>query len=122
MKLMIVGLMAAAATLSACAETDAAGFRSSAPQQPAVPEEFEPACGKPGSKVEVRAETVTVPRRDCDLRGVTLTHKGAGAVVPDAPGDSVSIFQDAPVGEQTQSASVSVDKATGDVTFQYTAT
>ena len=109
-----------AAALTACGGGSDADFRSSAPEQPAVPAEFAAACGKPGSTVQVRAQRVAVKRADCDLRGVTLMHKEAGAVVPGAPGESVQIFQDAPVGGQSQSAAVSVDEETGDVTFIFT--
>ena len=77
------------------------------------------ACGKPGSMVEVRSASATVRHEDCDLRGVTLSHRGAGAVVPVARGEGSAMFQSAPEGGQPQSASVHVDATTGDVTFTY---
>ena len=115
--LRLVLILTAAATLAACGSgSDQLGAKT----QKTVPEEFRAACGKPGSIVEVRTERVTVRREDCDLRGVTLTHRGAGAVVPGAAGEQVQIFQDAPAGQRTQSAAVSVDREDESVTFIYT--
>jgi hypothetical protein len=49
----------------------------------AVPPEFRPACGRPGSRVTVRQVPVTVPHALCDLTGVTLSYPGhGGAIVP----------------------------------------
>jgi len=42
----------------------------------AVPPEFRPACGRPGSRVTVRQVPVTVPHVLCDLTGVTLSYPG----------------------------------------------
>jgi hypothetical protein len=56
----------------------------------AVPPEFRPACGRPGSDVTVRQAPVTVPHALCDLTGVVLSYPGrGGAVVPDSPGGGV---------------------------------
>ena len=44
----------------------------------AVPPEFRPACGRPGSRVTVRQVPVTVPHALCDLTGVTLSSPGHG--------------------------------------------
>ncbi len=48
-----------------------------------VPAEFQDACGKPGSTVQLRSSSGTIPHAACNLTGVTLLvgEKG-GAVVP----------------------------------------
>jgi hypothetical protein len=57
----------------------------------AVPPEFRPACGRPGSRVTVRQAPVTVPHALCDLTGVILSYPGrGGATVPDSPGSGVA--------------------------------
>jgi hypothetical protein len=57
----------------------------------AVPPEFRPACGRPGSEVTVRQVPVTVPHGLCDLTGVILSYPGrGGAGVPDSPGVGVA--------------------------------
>jgi len=57
----------------------------------AVPPEFRPACGRPGSDVTVRQVPVTVPHALCDLTGVLLSYPGrGGAVVPESPGRGVA--------------------------------
>jgi hypothetical protein len=56
----------------------------------AVPPEFRPACGRPGSYVTVRQVPVTVPHALCDLTGVILSYPGhGGAAVPESPGSGV---------------------------------
>ena len=39
-----------------------------------VPEEFRPACGRPGSHVIVRYFPVTIPHALCDLTGVAISY------------------------------------------------
>ena len=52
-----------------------------------VPEEFRPACGRPGSRVIVRHFPVTIPRALCDLTGVTISYpRHGGATVRATPG------------------------------------
>ena len=56
----------------------------------AVPPEFRPACGRPGSHVTVRQVPVTIPHAVCDLTGVHLSYPGhGGAAVTAAPGHVV---------------------------------
>jgi hypothetical protein len=56
----------------------------------AIPPEFRPACGHPGSRVTVRQVPVTVPHALCDLTGVILSYPGhGGAAVRDSPGRGV---------------------------------
>ena len=55
----------------------------------AVPPEFRPACGRPGSRVTVRQVPVTVPHALCDLTGVTLSYPGHGGAVVPSPGEGV---------------------------------
>jgi hypothetical protein len=55
----------------------------------AVPPEFHPACGRPGSRVVVRQVPVTVPHALCDLTGVTLSYPGHGGAVVPRPGHGV---------------------------------
>jgi hypothetical protein len=57
----------------------------------AVPPEFRPACGHPGSHVIVRQVPVTIPHAVCDLTGVHLSYPGhGGAAVTSDPGHAVS--------------------------------
>ena len=56
----------------------------------AVPPEFRPACGRPGSHVVVRQVPVTIPHALCDLTGVSLSYPGhGGATVTGPPGSTV---------------------------------
>ena len=56
----------------------------------AVPPEFRPACGRPGSRVIVRQVPVTIPHALCDLTGVSLTYPGhGGAAVTGPPGSTI---------------------------------
>lgn len=72
-----------------------------------VPPEFQSACGKPGSTVEVERKSVTVAHSACDLTGVILTRQGSGVAVP-PPGLS---------GGSSGGVTISVDPVTNDVTF-----
>jgi hypothetical protein len=75
----------------------------------AVPPEFRPACGRPGSDVTVRQVPVTVPHALCDLTGVILSYPGCGgAAVPDSPGRGVG---------NSMGFQVRVDARTQDVTI-----
>jgi hypothetical protein len=111
-------VLTAVASLTACGN---GSDELAAQTEQTVPVEFRAACGKPGSTVEVRTERATVRQEDCDLRGVILRHRGAGAVVPSG-GGQIHSFQDFPVGAGPESVSavVSVDPEDGDVTFIYT--
>jgi hypothetical protein len=51
----------------------------------AVPPEFRPACGHPGSHVIVRQVPVTIPHAICDLTGVRLSCPGHGGAAVTAP-------------------------------------
>ena len=74
----------------------------------AVPPEFRPACGHPGSRVTVRQVPVTVPHALCDLTGVILSYPGhGGAAVRDSPGHGVG---------NSKGIRVEVDAHTMDVT------
>jgi hypothetical protein len=74
----------------------------------AVPPEFRPACGHPGSRVTVRQVPVTVPHDLCDLTGVILSYPGhGGAAVRDSPGSGVA---------NSKGIQVEVDAHTMDVT------
>jgi hypothetical protein len=55
----------------------------------AVPPEFRPACGRPGSSVIVRRVPVTIPHALCDLTNVTLSSPGHGGAVTPSPGHGV---------------------------------
>jgi hypothetical protein len=82
----------------------------------AVPPEFRPACGRPGSHVTVRQVPVTVPRALCDLTGVILSYPGrGGATVPDSPGSGVgnSMGFQVQVDAHTQDVTVTVSGAAG---------
>jgi hypothetical protein len=75
----------------------------------AVPPEFRPACGRPGSDVTVRQVPVTVPHALCDLTGVILSYPGrGGAAVPDSRGGGVG---------NSMGFQVQVDAHTRDVTI-----
>ncbi len=56
----------------------------------AVPPEFRPACGRPGSHVVVRQVPVTIPHALCDLTGVILSYPGHGGATVTAPGEMVA--------------------------------
>ena len=74
----------------------------------AVPPEFRPACGRPGSDVTVRQVPVTVPHVLCDLTGVTLSYPGHGGAVVPFPGHGVA---------NSKGIQVQVDARTLDVTI-----
>ena len=84
----------------------------------AVPPEFRPACGRPGSDVTVRQVPVTVPHALCDLTGVILSYPGrGGAAVPDSPGSGVwnSMGLQVHVDAHTLDVTVAVSGAEGNV-------
>ena len=57
----------------------------------AVPPEFRPACGHPGSHVTVQRVPVTVPHALCDLTGVIVSYPGrGGATIAGSPGWGVA--------------------------------
>lgn len=81
----------------------------------AVPPEFRPACGRPGSDVTVRQVPVTVPHALCDLTGVMLSYPGRGGAAVPAPGTGVASstgFQ-VEVDTHTQDVTVTVSGAAG---------
>jgi hypothetical protein len=72
------GLAAALAVpiIAACGSPGASGHS-------AVPPEFRPACGHPGTQVVARKVPVTVRHADCDLTGAAISYPGCGgATVP----------------------------------------
>jgi hypothetical protein len=77
----------------------------------AVPPEFRPACGRPGSDVTVRQVPVTVPHALCDLTGVVLSYPGHGGAVVPSPGYGVG---------NSMGIQVQVDARTLDVTITVT--
>jgi hypothetical protein len=80
----------------------------------AVPPEFRPACGRPGTHVTVGQVPVTVPHAVCDLTGVSLSFPGrGGATVPARPGSAI---------ENSKGFQVMVDSRTRDVTITVTGT
>jgi hypothetical protein len=101
---------AAADRQTAATEASATSTPSPSPNAPdaAVPEEFESACGKPGSRVVTERLEVHIKRSDCDLTGVTIVNQGRGAMVPE-PGFGVG---------SSGGVTVQVDKVTGDMTFR----
>lgn len=80
----------------------------------AVPAEFRPACGRPGTHVTVRQVPVTVPHAACDLAGVSLSYPGrGGATVPSRPGTTIG---------NSKGFRLTVDLHTRDVTITVTGT
>ena len=82
----------------------------------AVPPEFRPACGRPGSDITVGRVPVTVPHALCDLTGVILSYPGrGGATVPDSPGSGVgnSMGFGLQVDADTQDVTVTVTGVAG---------
>ena len=78
----------------------------------AVPAEFRPACGHPGSHVTVQRVPVTVPHAVCDLTGVIVSYPGrGGATVPGSPGGGVA---------NSKGLQLQVDAHTQDVTVTVT--
>jgi hypothetical protein len=75
----------------------------------AVPPEFRPACGRPGSRVVVRQVPVTVPHALCDLTDVTLSYPGHGGAVVPQPGHGVG---------NSLGSQIEVDALTLDVTIR----
>ena len=78
----------------------------------AVPPEFRPACGHPGSHVTVQRVPVTVPHALCDLTGVIVSYPGrGGATVAGSPGWGVA---------NSKGLQLRVDAHTQDVTVTVT--
>lgn len=77
----------------------------------AVPPEFRPACGRPGSRVTVRQVPVKVQHALCDLTGVTLSYPGHGGAVVPSPGEGVG---------NSMGCQIEVDAHTLDVTITVT--
>ena len=74
----------------------------------AVPPEFRPACGRPGTHVTVRQAPVTIPHTLCDLTGVHLSYPGHGGAVTPSPGHGTA---------NSKGFRVEVDARTLDVTI-----
>jgi hypothetical protein len=55
----------------------------------AIPPEFRPACGRPGSHVIVRQVPVTIPHALCDLTGVRLSYPRHGGAITPRPGHGI---------------------------------
>jgi hypothetical protein len=108
---------------SACARLKECGYIVAGPgpretvgrDLTAVPPEFRPACGRPGSRVTVRQVPVTVPHALCDLTGVLLSYPGRGGAVVPAPGMGVgnSKGMQVEVDMRTQDVTVTVSGADG---------
>jgi len=79
------------------------------PSAGTIPAEIQAACGKPGKHVRITQVPVTIPRAECDLSGVVVVYRGAGAAVPDKPG-GVSGFADGTDAAHSGSISVTVTK------------
>jgi len=78
----------------------------------AVPPEFRPACGHPGSHVTVQRVPVTVPHALCDLTGVIVSYPSrGGATVAGSPGWGVA---------NSKGLQLRVDAHTQDVTVTVT--
>jgi hypothetical protein len=77
----------------------------------AVPPEFRPACGRPGSRVTVRQVPVTVPHALCDLTGVTLSYPGHGGAVVPSPGRWVVNSMGCQIGVDAQTLDVTITVA-----------
>lgn len=77
----------------------------------AVPPEFRPACGRPGSRVIVRRVPVTIPHALCDLTGVSLSYPGHGGATVTAPGHVIY---------NSKGFRLEVDARTRDVTINVT--
>ena len=75
----------------------------------AVPPEFRPACGRPGSHVIVRQVPVLIPHALCDLTGVRLSYPHHGGATTPRPGHGIG----SSLGFQ-----VEVDRLTLDVTIR----
>jgi hypothetical protein len=109
---------------SACARLEDRGYivagqgqgKTAGRDLTAVPPEFRPACGRPGSRVTIRQVPVTVPHALCDLTGVILSYAGrGGAAVPDSPGSGVcnSMGFQVEVDAHTQDVTVTISGAEG---------
>jgi hypothetical protein len=76
-------LWAGITVLSLMAVSTAAWGSSSPPPRPAIPPEFQTACGHPGAHVTVRKVPVTISHAECDLTGVVISYRDhGGATVP----------------------------------------
>ena len=105
---------------SACVRLEEQGFvlsgqgrgESACRDLTAVPPEFRPACGRPGSHVIVRQVPVTIPHAICDLTGVRLSCPGHGGAAVTAPPGHVIM--------NNQGFRLKVDARTLDVTITVT--
>jgi len=86
MKRMAVLILATAA-VAGCASAAPSTTRAANPPKPAIPAEFQAACGHPGARVEVRKVPVTISHAACDLTGVAISYRDfGGATVPHGGG------------------------------------
>ena len=74
----------------------------------AVPPEFRPAGGRPGSHVVVRQVPVTIPHALCDLTGVVLSYPGHGGATVTAPGEMVANSQGFHLGVDAHTLDVTI--------------
>ena len=74
----------------------------------AVPPEFRPACGRPGSRVIVRQAPVTIPHALCDLTGVIVSYPGHGGATVTAPGHMVANGQGFRLGVDARTLDVTI--------------
>ena len=88
---------------------------------PTVPQGFEPACGRPGTKLVVRDIPITIPHRICNLSGVNIvTADGIGVVVPTKFGEAAAAVPAGVAGASLpQGIEVTTDKSSGDVTITH---
>ena len=82
-------VLAAITALALTAAVTAACGASRPRPRTAIPQEFQAACGRPGSHVRVRKVPVTIRHADCDLTGVVITYRGYGGATVPSDGASV---------------------------------
>jgi hypothetical protein len=112
---LVVGGLVGLSTIAACGSTSerpAGGTDTTA----AVPAEFVPACGHPGTVVTITAVPVTVFRASCDVTGVEVHYGLASAVVP-ATGKVERNVETLVSTDQPTHLVVTVDDITHDVTI-----
>ena len=75
----------------------------------ALPPNLQAACGHPGTHVHLTHVPITVSRAECDLTGVVVIYRNAGATVPAKPG-GVSGFADGTTAATSGTINVAVTK------------
>jgi hypothetical protein len=108
-----IGVLGVLGLLTGCSGSD--GDESGAPTSPspsaasAVPAAVQAFCGRGHGHLRLTEVPVTVPRAECDLAGVVVVYRGAGAQVPERPG-GVSGFADGVDAAHSGSISITVTK------------